>query len=106
MLGCDAQDATAADWLALAACWKDAQLAELAWNLGRVCASAGLAAEAPLVGAGSGSFLAAQLAAAADRPFLRYADVALPEPAEATLAAWVDVCAPAVSVALLAGGRG
>jgi probable H4MPT-linked C1 transfer pathway protein len=105
MLGCDADDASACEWLALAGWWKDAQLREIQWHLGRVCARAGLPPEAAVIGAGSGSFLAAQLAAATGRPFLRYADVALPS-ADAALAAWADVCAPAVSVALLACGRG
>lgn len=106
MVGRDAADAGEADWLALANCWKDAQLNELQGQLDLVCAQAGLAAEAPVVGAGCGAFLAAHLARRMRRPFLRYADVALPaRPSDATLAAWADVCAPAVSVALLAGER-
>ena len=107
MLGCDADDAGASEWLALALGWKEAQLREIRWHLDRVCASAGLAGDAPVIGAGCGAFLAAQLATGAGRPFLRYAEVALPAPAaDAALADWADVCAPAVSVALLACGRG
>ncbi|MBC5782230.1 H4MPT-linked C1 transfer pathway protein [Ramlibacter sp. USB13] len=107
MLGCDAADGSPCDWLALARWWKDAQLREIQWNLARVGERAGLPADAPVVGAGSGTFLAAQLAARTGRPFLRYADVVLPVPAaDASLASWADVCAPAVSVALLASGRG
>jgi probable H4MPT-linked C1 transfer pathway protein len=104
MLGCDAADASDAEWLALARWWKEAQIRELEWHLDRVCESAGLAADAPLVAAGSGAFLAAQLAQRAGRPCRRYADVALP-PVDDALAAWADVCAPAVSVALLACAR-
>jgi probable H4MPT-linked C1 transfer pathway protein len=102
MVGRDAGDASAAQWLALAQCWKQAQLRELEGQLARVCANAGLAAHAPVIGAGCGAFLAAQLAQRCGRPFLRYADVALQPPTDAALAAWSDVCAPAVSVALLA----
>jgi probable H4MPT-linked C1 transfer pathway protein len=105
MLGCDAADAGESEWLALARWWKDAQLREIRWNLDRVCAGAGLAGSVPLIGAGCGAFLAAHLARDGGRPFLRYAEVALPA-ADAALAAWADVCAPAVSVALLACGRG
>lgn len=107
MLGCDAGDASASEWLALARWWKDAQLREIRRHLDRVCARAGLPGDAPVIAAGCGTFLAAQLASSAGRPFRRYADLALPAPAaDAALAVWADVCAPAVSVALLACGRG
>ena len=65
-------------------------------------AGAGLPDDAPVIGAGCGAFLAAQLAALGGHPFLRYADAALPAAPDAGLAAWTDVCAPAVAVALLA----
>lgn len=107
MVGRDAGDATAADWLALAGFWKQAQLRVLWGQMERVGAGAGLSPAAPLVGAGCGAFLAAQLARESGRPFLRYAEVAFPETTGDTgLARWADVCAPAVSVALLACGRG
>jgi probable H4MPT-linked C1 transfer pathway protein len=106
MVGRDADEAHASDWLALARQWKAAQVEEIGGQLARVCAAAGLPAQAPVVGAGCGAFLAAQLAQRAGRPFRRYAQVALPAPADAMLAGWADVCAPAVSVALLACSRG
>ncbi len=107
MVGRDARDASAGEWLALALRWKDAQLAEIHGQLQRVCADAGLPEDAPVIGAGCGSFLAAQLAQRCGRPFRRYAEVALPAmPADGPLASWADVCAPAVSVALLACARG
>lgn len=107
MIGCDASDADAADWLALAICWRQAQLRQIQRQLVRVAAAARVRADAPVVGAGCGMFLAAHLAPATGRPFLRYADVALPPAAADTaLARWADVCAPAVSLALLACGRG
>src|SRR3954468_17097492 len=107
MLGCDESDASASDWLALARWWRDAQLRQMQAQLARVCAAAGLAADAPVVGAGCGAFLAEELARRTARPFHRYAAVALPaSPVHSALASWADVCAPAVSVALLACGGG
>ena len=107
MLGCDESDGRESDWLALAHEWKDAQLHEISSQLARVCASAGLGADAPVIAAGCGAFLAMQVAERSGRRCLRYAEVALPaSSAEGDLAAWADVCAPAVAVALLACGRG
>jgi (4-(4-[2-(gamma-L-glutamylamino)ethyl]phenoxymethyl)furan-2-yl)methanamine synthase len=106
MVGRDAADGSDAEWLALARWWKDVQVREIETQLARVGAAAGLPADAPVIGAGCGTFLAAEIACRCGRPFLRYADVALPAtPRDAALAAWADVCAPAVSVALLACER-
>jgi len=107
MIGCDEGDGDVSEWLALARCWKHAQRRAIQAQLARVCHSAGLPPDAPVVGAGCGAFLARELAGAVGRPFLRYADIALPAAdTHAALASWADVCAPAVSVALLACGRG
>ncbi|HET8747316.1 MAG TPA: hydantoinase/oxoprolinase family protein [Ramlibacter sp.] len=107
MIGLDAAAASEAQWLALAEWWKEAQLREIAGQLARVTEESGLPADAPVIGAGCGAFLAAQVAQRCGRRFLRYAEVALPSPThDAALAAWADVCAPAVSVALLACARG
>jgi (4-(4-[2-(gamma-L-glutamylamino)ethyl]phenoxymethyl)furan-2-yl)methanamine synthase len=65
-----------------------------------VLAAAALAPDAPLIGAGCGDFLAAELAARMRRPHRRFAGDVVPLPPEA--AAWAQVCAPAVAVALLA----
>ena len=105
MVGRDAGEASPSDWLALARWWRQAQLAELEAQLLRVCADARLAPTAPVIGAGCGAFLAAELALRSGRPFHRYAEVALPAAGRTSaLDAWADVCAPAVSVALLARG--
>jgi (4-(4-[2-(gamma-L-glutamylamino)ethyl]phenoxymethyl)furan-2-yl)methanamine synthase len=107
MLGCDAGDADTSEWRALAEGWKDVQLRAIQRELARACAGAGLGRDAPVIGAGCGAFLAARLAQRAGRRFIRYADLALPGPGvQAALASWADVCAPAVSVALLASSRG
>src|SRR6185369_16903554 len=77
MVGRDAGDASEAQWLALARWWKDAQVREIQAQLERVAADAGLSGDAPLIGAGCGAFLAAEIARRCGRPFLRYAQVAL-----------------------------
>jgi probable H4MPT-linked C1 transfer pathway protein len=104
MIGRDARDHGAEQWLALARSWRRAQVAEIEGQLLRVAAAAGLAEDAPLVGAGCGAFLAADIARRTGRPYRRFADVVSPSGAsiDPTLARWIDVCAPAVAVALLA----
>jgi probable H4MPT-linked C1 transfer pathway protein len=107
MIGRDARDHDATRWFALAQTWRRAQVAEIEGQLVRVAAAAGLGDDAPLVGAGCGAFLAADIAARTGRPFLRFADVVADAraPVDATLARWMDVCAPAVAVALLAAAE-
>lgn len=78
MIGLDVRDAGDEDWLVLASAWRTAQLGELCRNLVRVIAQAGLPADAPLVTAGCGDFLAAELAASLGRPWLAFASLALP----------------------------
>ncbi len=104
MIGRDARDHGATQWFALAQAWRRAQVAEIEGQLARVATAAGLLDDAPLVGAGCGAFLVADIAGRTGRPFLRFADVVSDSraPPAATLASWTDVCAPAVAVALLA----
>jgi (4-(4-[2-(gamma-L-glutamylamino)ethyl]phenoxymethyl)furan-2-yl)methanamine synthase len=105
MIGRDGHEAGTDAWLMLANFWRGAQVGEIAGQLARVLAAAGTNANAPIVGAGCGDFLAAELAARSGRPYLRFAEVAVP-PGKAQhapgLAAWAQVCAPAVAVAWLA----
>ncbi len=107
MIGLDARDASDADWLAFAHAWRALQLAEIGGQLQRVIAAAGLPADAPIVGAGCGDFLAAALAAQLGRPHRRFAalvlgrDVSTGEGAGDTLERWMQVAAPSVAVALL-----
>ncbi|GAP37723.1 hydantoinase/oxoprolinase family protein [Piscinibacter sakaiensis] len=113
MVGCDAADADAATWRALARVWRDRQRDAIAEALRRVAAraaqEAGLPADAPLVAAGCGEFLVPALAEAVGRPWCRLADrLPLDPAAEArdgpALRRWAMVAAPAVAVALLAAG--
>jgi (4-(4-[2-(gamma-L-glutamylamino)ethyl]phenoxymethyl)furan-2-yl)methanamine synthase len=99
MIGLDARDGSAAEWLAFAQAWRAAQLGELRGQLQRVLVAHGLSAATPLVGAGCGAFLLPDLLR---NEGLRYdygRDIAAP--AEPQLAAWASVAAPAVAVAVL-----
>ena len=100
MIGRDAREAADAHWLALARFWRGVQLDELAGQLERVLATSALPADAPIVGAGCGGFLAAELAMRAGRTCQRFAVAVVPTVAE--LVPWAQVCAPALAVAWLA----
>ncbi|WP_280151523.1 hydantoinase/oxoprolinase family protein [Piscinibacter sp. XHJ-5] len=103
MVGRDALDALPAQWLELAQAWRTAQLEDIAGQFARVAEDAGVGADAPVIGAGCGAFLAAALAARAGRRYRRFAQCAPQGPAD-PFEYWADVCAPAVAVALLAAG--
>jgi probable H4MPT-linked C1 transfer pathway protein len=104
MVGLDARDASDADWVALAAAWRAAQLAALRENLERVAAAAGLADDAPIVAAGCGDFMAFELARAMGRQAIRF-DALVTEAATSidagSLRHGLQVGAPAVAVAVL-----
>ena len=101
MIGRDARDRDPGAWLALAQAWRTLQVADIEGQVARVAAAAGLDDDAGVVGAGCGAFLAADIARRAGRRFSRFSDVIAGTP-DVALAAWVDVCAPAVAVAALA----
>jgi (4-(4-[2-(gamma-L-glutamylamino)ethyl]phenoxymethyl)furan-2-yl)methanamine synthase len=95
MIGLDARDGTADDWLAFAREWQRRQLSVLRNELARVKALHGLADDTTLISAGCGDFLACKLGANCSR----YADhVARVSP---RIASWAQVCAPSVAVAVL-----
>ena len=100
MIGCDFAAAPAAEWERLARWLARAQ----AERIGRACdraLSRGLIGKAaPVVGLGVGHFLAAQLAAGMDRPYVEFAAL-LGVPADQRLA--VNTCGPAYAVAALRG---
>lgn len=102
MIGLDAHDGSADEWLAFARDWRAQQLAELRGQLERVSAAYGLRAPARLVGAGCGSFLLSELAprgwrcSSYGRDIARIAAQAAPGTPE-----WAEVCAPSVAVAAL-----
>jgi (4-(4-[2-(gamma-L-glutamylamino)ethyl]phenoxymethyl)furan-2-yl)methanamine synthase len=98
MLGMDAPDATTADWVALAQDLAQRQLDLIADAARKVIADAGAAADAPIIGAGCGRFLARDLA---ERLAVRYLDFAELIPVEPSAREMAARCAPAVAVALL-----
>ena len=108
MIGMDARDASAVDWLAFAHAWRDAQVAELGGQLRRVMALHALPSHAVAVSAGCGDFLVADVLQCASanlvhRPYgtdlVRVAPGAAAEASD--VAAWAQVCAPSVAVAML-----
>jgi (4-(4-[2-(gamma-L-glutamylamino)ethyl]phenoxymethyl)furan-2-yl)methanamine synthase len=102
MIGLDARDASAEQWLAMALDWRARQVAELRGQLDRVSTAFGLGAPALLVGAGCGAFLLPELAPAGwrcvsyGRDIARVAAQAAPGTRD-----WAEVCAPCVAVAAL-----
>ena len=102
MIGLDARDGSADEWLMFAQAWRAAQVAELAGQLARVRGQHGLSDDATLVGAGCGDFLLPALAPAGARCLTYARDVARLSPhAAAGSARWAQVCAPSVAVAAL-----
>ena len=97
MVGRDARELPDAQWLELAQDWRRAQSEEIESQVARVAAASGLAADAPVVGAGCGAFLAASIAFRMGRAFRRFGELV-----PGAAAGWAEVCAPAVAVALLA----
>ncbi len=102
MIGLDARDASAEQWLAFAHDWRAQQIAELRGQLDRVSAAFGLGAPALLVGAGCGAFLLPALAPAGWRCLSYGRDIARLAPqATPGTPEWAEVCAPSVAVAAL-----
>ena len=103
MIGRDARDGDAADWLGLARQWRGRQVDELAFQAQRVLDAAGLPQQAPLVAAGCGDFLVRDLAQRLQRRVLGVDEL---WKVSAGVRSWVKVAAPAVAVALLAAEPG
>jgi len=102
MIGLDARDASAEQWLAFALEWRAQQVAELAGQLARVSAALGLSAPALLVGAGCGAFLLPELAPPGSRCLSYGRDIVrLAAQARPGTLEWAEVCAPSVAVAAL-----
>ena len=98
MLGRDASEADLADWVALARHLAGCQLTLIEEAARAVSAREALPAEAPVVGAGCGHFMARQLAKRLGRTYVNFAEIINAAPEACEMAAR---CAPAVSVALL-----
>jgi len=107
MIGLDARDGSAQDWLAFAHAWRACQVQEIGGQLQRVLALHGLGSDTRIVSAGCGDFLVPDLATLAglDHGVAYGKQVALiaqvaPQTAP-DLAAWAQVCAPCIAVAAL-----
>jgi (4-(4-[2-(gamma-L-glutamylamino)ethyl]phenoxymethyl)furan-2-yl)methanamine synthase len=100
MIGRDADSAPLAAWRELAQWLARAQLQRLQDGCDQLLSLGVLPADAPIVGAGVGRFVAAKVAAHRGVGFVPFASLL---EAPATLADRVSDCAPAVAVAWLAG---
>jgi probable H4MPT-linked C1 transfer pathway protein len=100
MVGMDASDAALPDWVALASDFAGQQLALLQKAATQVLMASSLPATALILGAGCGRFLAHRLAESSGRPYSDFSDLINADPKAREMAAR---CAPAVSVAILAG---
>jgi len=98
MIGCDARDATDAQWLAFARAWRSALVARVCENVRHVTDGVGVARAAPIVGAGCGSFLVYECAQRTKRRYVDFADIVGAGPACRDGA---RLCAPSVAVAML-----
>ncbi len=93
MAGTDAQYYPEGDWQQLANWYAQQQIRQLLDSCRQVIQQHAVPADAPVIGAGTGRFLAAMLADQLDRPYLDLADLTTNHPAAIT--------APASALALL-----
>lgn len=99
MVGRDAASRPLTAWRRLAAWLARAQARQLEDACERLLSRVGLPDQAPLIGAGVGRFLVAELAARLQRPYIEFAELL---PTGRAAAERVSDCAPAVAVAWLA----
>jgi probable H4MPT-linked C1 transfer pathway protein len=104
MIGMDAGAASESAWRGLAEAFIRRQIASIEVALERVLSGSDLRAEAPVIGAGTGRFLAAEIARRFGRPHRDFGDsITATKPELCSLAS--DI-APAVAVALLLSRKG
>lgn len=120
MVGLDQREGKADDWLAFARVWREAQVAEIGSQLGRVMTTQPLGREAVIVSAGCGDFLVPDVLAHATAGTAGEASAGLRSASygrdvaceaastatstaadRATVQAWAQVCAPCVATATL-----
>jgi (4-(4-[2-(gamma-L-glutamylamino)ethyl]phenoxymethyl)furan-2-yl)methanamine synthase len=102
MIGEDLTPATRAGVITLARWYRERLLQRITDGLAQVISRGLVSMQAPLVGAGIGRSLVADLAARWQRPYRDCAELLCPENDDPTLRAWAGHCAPAVAVARLA----
>jgi probable H4MPT-linked C1 transfer pathway protein len=101
MIGHDAADATDADWFGLAAWFSEMQLRQIHDGALLVLSGAGLPLDSPIIAAGVGASIVHRLAERLGRRCVKFASL-FGADASVDRVNWVDACAPAVAVALLA----
>ncbi|CAB3749140.1 hydantoinase/oxoprolinase family protein [Paraburkholderia humisilvae] len=107
MIGRDAADASTDEWRAFAQTWRLEQLRTIGATVAQVRDAHPALADAPLVGAGCGRFLVAELARRMGRAYVDFSELAggvCSASAHADtheLNEWIATCAPSVAVALL-----
>jgi probable H4MPT-linked C1 transfer pathway protein len=99
MLGRDLGDAGLLAFADVARHFAEAQVAEIEAAAHALLIRDEVVADAPVIGAGCGRFIARQVAARLDRPYYDFAELI---DCEATMREMAAVCAPAVAVGLLA----
>jgi probable H4MPT-linked C1 transfer pathway protein len=99
MIGRDFESASLAQWKLCAHHLAGLQLVKIGRACERALSHADIPAHAPVVGAGTGRFLAKKLAAGFGRQYRDFDSLMETAP---DAASWVSACAPAVAVALLA----
>jgi (4-(4-[2-(gamma-L-glutamylamino)ethyl]phenoxymethyl)furan-2-yl)methanamine synthase len=99
MIGCDARQRPLASWRALAGSFRAAQLERIGRAAQQVALRSAIAPEAAVVAAGSGAFLACELARALHRPVVQFAHLFECDMDDSVA---LSVCAPAAAVAMLA----
>lgn len=102
MLGRDAADGSDADWRSAAAAILDRQVASILDGARQVLSRTPLPPVAPVVAAGIGSEVVAEIAQRLGRHVVGFGELV---GAEGEVAVWATRCAPAVAVALLCAER-
>ena len=103
MIGRDLADATMLAWIELSNSFKQIQLQRLKNVAMRHFSRNLLSREAPIVGAGAGSFLVRELARQLDRQYLEINDLIMVDSEDnAELRHWAAICLPAYTVACMA----
>jgi probable H4MPT-linked C1 transfer pathway protein len=101
MLGRDAGDAAHEEWIAVAEYLGEAQIAMIEKGVRGLIEREDLQADAPIIGAGCGRFIAQEIAGRLGRRFVDFGEAFDVAPEGREMSAR---CAPAVAVALLSGG--
>jgi surfactin synthase thioesterase subunit len=97
MIGHDMKDAPITAWIGLARAFKQKQLDLIEGFARRSLSRMLIGDDAPVIGAGAGSFLAKELARRLQRDYIDVQTLFLSDSAE--MARWASVCLPAYAVA-------